>query len=148
MKRRSIGPERYGLPLSLLLIDIDNFKKVNDTYGHPAGDEVLRHVARRLNESLRKSDSAARYGGEEFAVVLTETGWEGALAVAERLRLNVCASAVVHDKDQIPVTVSVGVAELTKDVGGAKAELIKRADKALYEAKHIGKNRCCVFRNG
>jgi two-component system cell cycle response regulator len=138
--------KRYGLPLSLLLIDIDNFKKVNDTYGHQAGDEVLRNVARRLNASLRKSDSAARYGGEEFAIVLTETALEGALPVAERLRTSVCATAIAYDKHQIPVTVSIGVASLTADFDGSKVELINRADGALYEAKNTGKNRCCVFR--
>ncbi len=145
MDKEFYRAKRYGLPLALLLIDIDDFKKVNDTYGHLAGDEILRNVARTLNESLRESDIAARYGGEEFAVILTETGLDGAVVVAERVRVNVGGLTTEYEPHYISVTISIDVAGFVADFEGSRNEFVNRADKALYEAKNTGKNRCCVF---
>jgi len=128
---------RYGHPFSLLMIDIDNFKSVNDTYGHEMGDQVLIRMARILQEGTRGIDLAARIGGEEFAVILTETELPGGLEVAERLRQAVKAM-------QIPkvgvVTASFGVAECPSSVHTSR-DLLATADAALYEAKRKGRNR-------
>ena len=132
---------RYNRPFSLLILDIDHFKNINDSYGHPAGDEVLRALAARLREQSRPVDQVARYGGEEFVVILTETAGEGALAVAERLRAAVADSAVaVTGGRTITVTISIGVATFPADAGSG-TELIAAADAALYAAKQGGRNR-------
>jgi diguanylate cyclase (GGDEF)-like protein len=131
---------RFGHPLSLLLIDVDDFKLVNDRFGHAAGDEVLRSLASHIERSIRTIDIAARYGGEEFAVILPETPAEGALVVAERI-------LGFHQPSLIgaPITVTIGVAELDP-VSGSKDELIQRSDEALYRAKRAGKNRVGLAR--
>lgn len=126
--------KRYELPLSLLLIDVDHFKDYNDHFGHPAGDEALRRVARALGD-VRPSDFVARYGGEEFAVILPSTGAEMAGLTAERLRRSVEAASFPHR----PITVSIGVATLRDACD--PTELIAKADEALYAAKHGGRNR-------
>ena len=127
---------RYGRPLSLILADIDLFKSVNDAHGHGAGDEVIRGVAKTLEDHARGSDLVARYGGEEFAVLLPETGIEDALALAERLRRALeAASHGVAGR----VTASFGVAGLAPE--GTAAELVDAADRALYQAKQQGRNR-------
>jgi diguanylate cyclase (GGDEF)-like protein len=132
---------RYNRSFSLLMLDIDHFKTVNDRYGHQAGDEVLRALAARLREQNRPVDHAARYGGEEFVVILPETTNEGALALAERLRTAVADTAVpVTDGRTIPVTISIGVATFPADAGSETA-LIAAADSALYAAKQGGRNR-------
>ncbi len=127
--------ERHDAPLSLLLLDVDHFKQYNDAFGHPAGDDVLRRVARLMEGEARASDLAARHGGEEFALILPQTDGAGAAAIAERLRRSVAGDA----GPRRPVTVSLGVATLTpgEDGGG----LLARADGALYEAKAAGRNR-------
>jgi len=131
---------RGGNPFSLALIDIDRFKEFNDTHGHAVGDEVLRAVARMLNERRRTTDYVARYGGEEFAVVLTGTGVHDAHEVVERLREQIERMVVSTDSGRLSVTFSGGVAEsLASDEG--KLQLIQRADKRLYEAKEAGRNR-------
>jgi len=132
--------QRYGKKTSLLLCDIDHFKSVNDTYGHPAGDQVLRGVARTLAREARATDVVARYGGEEFAVVMPETDAQGALVIAERIREKI--AALVFDTDQGPlrVTLSLGVATFPED-GERKADLVERADGCLYHAKRNGRNR-------
>lgn len=132
---------RYGRALSLFLIDVDFFKKINDTHGHQAGDDVLRGVSATCRETLRKPDVAGRYGGEELAVLLPETGLDAAFAVAERLRETIAErSFATKEGASIGVTVSVGVAALSDEVTSLEG-LIERADRALYEAKDGGRNQ-------
>ena len=134
--------KRQRNPLCAMMIDIDFFKKVNDTYGHASGDSVLRTVASIIKEHLRESDIPSRYGGEEFAVLLPFTRIDEAKIVGERLRKAVEETPVPIDKKNINVTISMGLAEFTPDESGD--ELFKRADKALYEAKESGRNRVCI----
>ncbi|HEY3495073.1 MAG TPA: diguanylate cyclase [Polyangiaceae bacterium] len=131
---------RTGAPLSVALLDIDHFKRVNDVFGHAAGDNVLREIARAMRESLRGSDVPARYGGEEFVVLLIDTTLEGAMAVTERLRERVARGEVSLGHGRVArVTVSAGVAELAP---GEKLEaLLERTDIALYRAKAEGRDR-------
>jgi diguanylate cyclase (GGDEF)-like protein len=131
---------RYRRPLSLLLLDVDYFKKVNDTYGHPAGDAVLRGVAGVARAQARETDLVARYGGEEMALVLPETDVAGARVIAERLRASVQASAHPTEQGTLRVTVSVGVATWPGS-GQTPEELVESADRALYRAKQAGRNR-------
>jgi diguanylate cyclase (GGDEF)-like protein len=131
---------RYGKKISLVLCDIDHFKAVNDTHGHPAGDEVLRGVARMLLEEARATDVVARYGGEEFAVVMPETDAAGALAIAERIRARAKALALACGQGRISVTLSLGVATFPDDAA-RKGELVERADACLYHAKRHGRDR-------
>jgi len=137
--------QRIPDPLSLLLIDIDFFKKINDTWGHPAGDEVLRGVAGVIRETIRSVDVAARYGGEEFAAILPGTGHEGAHKMAERLRHAIAGKAFVIDGKELTVTVSIGTATAPYDTGN-RDELIEKTDQALYHAKRSGRNRCVAWR--
>jgi two-component system, cell cycle response regulator len=126
---------RHGTPLSIVLIDIDHFKQVNDRHGHQAGDEVLREVAARLRTRLRREDSCGRWGGEEFLLVLQDTDGEAATVVAEDLRGRIADQPV--GSAELPVTISLGVAEWLRE---AEDALIQRADVALYEAKAAGRN--------
>ncbi len=133
--------ERYGRKLSVVMVDIDHFKKVNDTHGHQAGDDVLRVVARCLLDTVREGiDIAARYGGEEFALILPETNLEGAGALAERLRRLIEKQRVEIGDVTIRVTTSCGVAT-SPDHGNLPEVLVERADQALYRAKEDGRNR-------
>ena len=129
-------------PVSLLMIDIDHFKKVNDTYGHTAGDEVLFEVGQRILRNIRGFDLAVRYGGEEFVIEMPDTPVEVALGVADRLCETMANEPVriSGSKDKISVTLSIGVAE-SRDGNETADELLKRADEALYEAKRAGRNR-------
>ncbi|WP_428263533.1 diguanylate cyclase [Haliangium sp.] len=136
--------ERTRQPISLLLCDVDHFKKVNDTYGHPVGDEVLRQVARVLERSVRKIDVPARYGGEEFAVVLEATGSDGAMRLADRIRKDVGDLVIDSDKGPFQITMSIGVASFPDDAR-ERAVLIERADASLYNAKETGRNRCVAY---
>lgn len=141
MREELLRSRRYAHPCAFLLLDIDRFKAVNDTWGHPAGDEVLRAVAARIRDLVRPTDKAARYGGEEFAVLLPETGAEAALAIAERLRAGVAACAIAVAPGQtLTLTASVGVAAFPEHADAALA-LIEVADRALYAAKQGGRNR-------
>jgi diguanylate cyclase (GGDEF)-like protein len=136
---------RYGRPLALLMIDIDKFKSVNDTYGHDVGDEVIKAVAAILLERKRASDIVGRLGGEEFALALPEATLDSAAAAGERLRQIVENHVVVIVAGvRIPITISVGASICDAAVSGIEA-LIKQADVALYEAKHSGRNRVCRF---
>jgi diguanylate cyclase (GGDEF)-like protein len=132
---------RFGHTLSLIMIDIDDFKEFNDTYGHPRGDRVLHQVSDTIKANLREMDVAARYGGEEFVVVLPETDTEGAAAVAERIRAGVEALEFATAEGAAPVhkTVSVGVATYPLHAT-AQNRFVEAADKAMYAAKHAGKN--------
>jgi diguanylate cyclase (GGDEF)-like protein len=133
---------RNGLPLSLLMIDVDHFKHYNDHHGHPAGDEVLRQVARLLAEGRRANDVVARYGGEEFGVILVDTAKFTAAKIGERLRDRVASHPFTHTAAQPGGTlaISVGVATFPDDATDAEG-LIRGADTALYGAKHAGRNR-------
>ena len=133
---------RYGRPLSVAIIDVDCFKRINDSYGHQAGDEVLAEVAKRFTSSVRTSDYLARYGGEEFVVLLPETELEDVLSFSEKLRTSVASAPVPIANDRsLPVTVSVGAASLTHSHFKSSAEMIAAADQALYRAKRNGRNR-------
>ncbi len=135
--RRSL---RYARPLSLVMFDLDHFKKVNDTYGHMAGDYVLKAVASLVRSRLREEDAFARYGGEEFALLLPETSKAVAAQLAETIRAAIANTQFEFEDRLIPVTVSMGVAEV---VPGLRTphELVKAADARLYEAKHEGRNK-------
>jgi diguanylate cyclase (GGDEF)-like protein len=132
---------RDHIPLSVLMIDLDFFKDVNDQYGHLAGDVMLQRVAHLLQMSLRKTDLLARYGGEEFAVLLPETSEEGANAIAERIRVAICRMPIEVEGSGISMSVSVGVASQSDERGAMPEFLLKKADEALYRAKAAGRNR-------
>jgi diguanylate cyclase len=129
---------RSHRPASLLMIDVDHFKQINDRYGHPAGDHVIRNVAAIVSRTVRASDISGRFGGEEFAVVLPETDIEGAAVIAERIRKRIEA-ATMEPAEGIRCTVSIGIAAAQPDVEDA-GDWISRADRALYEAKRLGRN--------
>ncbi len=136
--------ERFPEPLSLLIIDIDYFKKVNDIYGHQTGDQVLKKVANIIKKTIRNIDVPARYGGEEFAVILLGTNEKGGMKIAERLRKAVMNSKFYANDKEFSITISIGLSSYTKDIRN-KEELIERADKALYQAKNLGRNRCISY---
>lgn len=142
LKQEIATTKRQKNPLCAMMVDIDFFKKVNDTYGHASGDAVLRTVASIIKEHLRESDIPSRYGGEEFAVLLPYTHIEEAKIVGERLRKAVETTPIPIDKKNINVTISMGLAEFSPQETGE--DLFKRADSALYEAKESGRNRVCV----
>ena len=131
-----------GKPLSVLVLDIDYFKAINDTHGHDAGDDVLREFSLRLKKSIRGIDLACRYGGEEFVVVMPDTDMAVAAAVAERVRRGIATEPfpIDHGKRTVQVTISIGLAGLSKPTDAA-ADILKRADQALYRAKRDGRNR-------
>lgn len=139
---------RSKKPLSALMIDIDHFKNVNDSHGHPVGDTVLAEVARRIQRALRSMDAVGRYGGEEFLAVLPECSQESAHQVAERVRESVAASPIVHASLSLDLTVSVGVATvgIASSEERSATELVTDADRALYDAKHAGRNRVVAAR--
>jgi diguanylate cyclase (GGDEF)-like protein len=140
LEREFNRARRYGRGLSLIAFDIDHFKRVNDTYGHLTGDNLLRQIAAAVKPRLRREDVFARTGGEEFGVLLPEVGLEGARVTAEKVRHIVEGTPLKHEQEVVECTVSVGVATL----GAAEAsgeELYKRADQRLYEAKQGGRNR-------
>lgn len=140
--------QRYGLPLAVLLLDVDFFKKINDTYGHQAGDQVLQQLGHLLLDFVREADIVARYGGEEILVILPNTALEAATQLAERLRQTVAASIMVATgegggRQEISLTVSVGVAGFSQQTPDSHVFMTK-ADRALYRAKDEGRNRVVV----
>lgn len=137
---------RYGTPLSLIISDIDHFKRFNDTYGHQQGDVVLKETAQILRESVRGFDIAARYGGEEFAVILPETDLGDAIVVAKRLRKRIEQHGFHGQIAPLHVTVSIGVAQYDPERDEGKESLIDRADRAMYRAKDAGRNRVVVIK--
>jgi diguanylate cyclase (GGDEF)-like protein len=137
---------RYGHPLSLLMIDIDNFKAFNDEHGHIAGDQVLKCIAAVISDAVRDADEVYRYGGEEFCVLMPQTSKEGAIHVAERIRESVQESCFVLDESgkECRLTVSIGIATFPEDALEI-GDLIKRSDFALYDAKRSGRNRVVTY---
>lgn len=135
---------RYGGVLSLLLLDVDFFKKVNDTYGHQAGDAVLKDIAARMQTIPRNSDTVGRYGGEEFTLLLPNTSLEGACTLAERLRKIIADQPVKYRDLKVDVTVSIGVTQIRDETENYE-RLLNEADQALYKAKETGRNRVVRF---
>ncbi len=152
LQQEWLRARRNGTPLSLLLMDLDGFKRYNDRYGHPAGDDCLRRVAQALGQGLlRPADLLARYGGEEFAAILPETDAAGALALAERLGRQVQALALAHADSPagLPVvSISIGIASRPStapgEQAGTESDLLARADRQLYRAKAEGRARACA----
>ena len=136
---------RGGRPLALLMIDVDHFKRINDTQGHPAGDEVLRHISRLLSKRLRGGDLLGRYGGEEFCVVAPDTDAGGAIKLAESLRATLESAVLTIENAKLSVTVSIGVALTTANTERELKDILAEADIALYSAKKGGRNRVACF---
>ena len=141
-EREATRADRGHHPLCVALLDIDNFKRLNDTLGHQAGDQALVHLSSVIKETLRPSDSVARYGGEEFNIILPEVGLEEAAATVERLQRELTKKFFLHENDRVLVTFSAGVAQ--RALEESQEDVIGRADKAMYEAKKTGKNRVVV----
>jgi diguanylate cyclase len=144
-KRISYEIERYQHDkkvLTFLLFDIDEFKSVNDNFGHEAGDKVIRETANIINNNIRKKDFIARYGGEEFVLLLPDTDINAAEKIANKLREMVECHKSYFNGEQVNITVSVGLAEIK--INDTKKELLERADMALYKAKNTGRNKCIV----
>lgn len=137
--------QRGGRPMALLMIDVDHFKRINDTRGHPAGDEALRQISRLLSKRLRGGDLLGRYGGEEFCVVASDTDAEGALKLAESLRETVESAVLTTESGKLSVTVSIGIALSTADTGRELKVILAEADIALYSAKKSGRNQVVSF---
>lgn len=137
--------ERYGFPLSISMIDIDNFKEINDTRGHTIGDQVLRFIASEMRDHIRQPDEIGRYGGDEFLVVLPDTTENAASEQANRLCKQILATPVQAGKDQVSVSVSIGIAQYRPKEDDWHT-LLNRADKALYQAKHNGRGRWALVK--
>ncbi len=135
---------RYGCEASLIMFDLDHFKNVNDTYGHLAGDEVLRQVSLALKQTVRETDIVGRYGGEEFGVIVSDSDLKAGEGLAERIRKSIEQLKIVYEGQAIPVTVSLGVAEFQSDMPSHE-KLIACADQALYHAKETGRNRWASY---
>ena len=134
-----------GVPLSLVMVDLDHFKKVNDTFGHTEGDEILCKISSLLKNSVRRKDTVARYGGEEFMLILPEAGLEQSFVIAERIRQSVEKTLFEVGRAQVNLTLSMGISNFPSHRVKSKEELIKMADQALYDAKRGGRNRVCIF---
>ena len=144
LKNEVIRSQRYSSPLSIIMMDIDHFKNVNDTYGHQKGDDVLLDFATTMKKFCRSNDVAARYGGEEFILVLPETKVDGAFYIAERVREEMASQTFKYKGKEFNVTVSCGIAQFDPKLTRDPADLIKIADQALYKAKHEGRNRTVI----
>jgi diguanylate cyclase (GGDEF)-like protein len=136
--------QRYGHPLSMVMLDIDNFKMINDTYGHTSGDKVIKALANVINHGVRESDVSGRLGGEEFAIILQETNLTAAQELIDRLRKEVEQTPVHIDSQQINVTASFGIAQLDTELDSFD-KLLDRADHAMYQAKKAGRNRVVII---
>lgn len=147
MQKEFERAQRYGRQLSLVMFDIDHFKRFNDTYGHQMGDVVLSDLGRLVKSNIRNHDIGARYGGEEFTIILPETTIEGALIQAERMRSAIVRHTFTQGEVSVKITISMGIACIEPDITHID-ELLKRADQALYKAKETGRNRICWIRDG
>lgn len=136
--------QRYGKKSALIMFDIDHFKQVNDSYGHQAGDEVIREVSDQLTNSLRKTDISGRYGGEEFAIIMPETLAKHAMIYCERLRKAIEETVVIYDEAEIKFTISFGICE-SSDSHTDYQTWLERTDQALYQAKESGRNQTRIF---
>lgn len=136
--------KRYGKKSSLVMFDIDHFKKVNDTYGHLAGDEIIRFVAKSVLKLKRDPDIAGRYGGEEFGILLTDTSAENALVFTERLRQAIGSSEIIFEDKKINITISLGISEFNNIIDNYE-QIIAQADTALYESKNNGRNQTTIY---
>ena len=134
-----------GTPLSLVMVDIDHFKKINDTFGHTEGDQVLCKISSLLKTSVRKKDTVARYGGEEFILILPEAGLEESFVIAERIRRQVENTSFEVGQAQVNLTLSMGISNFPSHRAKSKEDLVKMADQALYDAKRGGRNKVCIF---
>jgi len=143
LERELWRSRRYGGQISLIMIDIDNLKKINDAYGHRTGDKVIRQISRKIKECIRQIDTAARYGGDEFAVILPNTSLSDALVVAERMVDAVAHSPITWKKEQLTLSISVGLGEYGTDI--SPEDITGRSDQALYTAKQAGKNTVKIF---
>ncbi len=141
MDKELLRAQRYDLNFSIIIIDLDNFKKINDTYGHPEGDKVLKAVSKFIKKMVRKTDIVARYGGDEFSVILPATPKRGAVILGERIRKRVIKNKALSSRFKI--SLSVGVSSYPED-GVHGEEILKKADKALYRAKESGRNKTCA----
>lgn len=146
MKQAVARTQRSGTAFSLLMIDLDYFKRFNDCYGHQAGDEVLRHVAKAIDNSARDSDICCRYGGEEFAVILPDTDAKNAQVLADRIHNQVAHASRKLRQSRLPITVSIGISCADRHQKTISTQLIEEADRALYQAKENGRNRTEVWR--
>ena len=133
--------QRHGHPLTLVMFDVDHFKRINDTHGHLAGDAVLKDLTARIRPRIRREDLFARYGGEEFACVLPSTALPGGVVFAEQLRTIIEGRPCPFEDQRIAYTISIGVTTLHRETGVDTASLIRRADENLYAAKRTGRNR-------
>ncbi|MEA2091288.1 MAG: diguanylate cyclase, partial [Campylobacterota bacterium] len=136
--------KRNNSTLSIIMLDIDNFKKINDTYGHQVGDDVLVTIASALQGFIRKSDIVCRFGGEEFLMLFPQTPIDKALLISEKIRLKIEDTVVsLENKKELKFTASIGVSQINHEKDKSIEDMIKRADDALYEAKNSGRNRIC-----
>jgi diguanylate cyclase len=139
LERELARARRRQTPLCISLLDVDNFKRLNDTYGHQTGDDALVHLARVIRETLRPHDTLARYGGEEFLIILPDTRIEDAVSALTRLQRELTKRFFLHQNDKLLITFSAGVTAFRAEE--RRAEAIARADAAMYQAKKAGKNR-------
>jgi len=137
--------QRESRPLSIVMVDVDHFKRINDTYGHPGGDAVLADLGRRMRSGMRTYDMLGRYGGEEFLVVLPGADRDAAVRQTERVRRLICDTPVLHAELSIPCSISLGAAVFTGDTAVTAEDLIKRADDALYQAKNAGRDQTVIW---
>jgi len=144
LERELWRSRRYGGQISMIMIDVDNLKKINDSYGHRAGDKVIKEISKKIKRCIRQIDTAARYGGDEFAIILPNTSLEEATVVAERMVAEVGSSSVTWKKDNIPLSISVGLGQY--DADSSPEDITSRSDQALYTAKKAGKNTVRIYK--